>query len=491
MAQIVRLKRTSVSGKVPETSNIQLGELAMNTYDGRIFFEKNTGGTETIEEIVTTDSQNPITGSINLNGSITANSLTVDDITIDGSTISDSGDLTLDIGGDLNIDVDGTDIILKDGGTAFGRFKRDSSDFIIKSEANNEDIIFRGQDGGSTIDALTLDMSEAGAASFNSTISATGATFSNLSSATEATSVMINGSNQLVTRELGSNAFTSTSIPTQLSDLSDVKTVTVMGGLSYYIGSHLPSDASGGQGNLGVGNYALYDVTSGDFNTSIGHNAGANITSGVSNTLIGSRAAATLDSSYVTAIGADAIFDATSAADVIAIGYQAAADLTTGSQNILIGRDVAYSNNSGNVRLTTGTKNILIGNYANVQDANSTNQIVIGNYATGNGNNTVTIGNSDTTDNYFFGNIHGTIAADNGLISGSTQITNLTTHKETVSGASSYAVDHNLGEQYPIVQVWNTSTSQQVIPDSITTNSVNRVTVKLNHNFSGVIIVKK
>ena len=57
--------------------------------------------------------------------------------------------------------------MLKDGGTAFGRFKRDTSDFIIKSEANNEDIIFRGQDAGSTIDSLTLDMSEAGAATFH------------------------------------------------------------------------------------------------------------------------------------------------------------------------------------------------------------------------------------------------------------------------------------------------------------------------------------
>jgi len=101
----------------------------------------------------------------------TLTSLTVDDITLNGSTISDSGDLTLDIGGDLNIDVDGTDIILKDGGTAFGRFKRDSSDFIIKSEANNQDIILRGQDAGSTIDALLLDMSEAGSALFNSDIS--------------------------------------------------------------------------------------------------------------------------------------------------------------------------------------------------------------------------------------------------------------------------------------------------------------------------------
>jgi len=108
-------------------------------------------------------------GNVTSLGTLTT--LTVDDITLNGSTISDSGDLTMDVGGDLVIDVDGTDIILKDGGTAFGRFKRDSSDFIIKSEANNEDIILRGQDGGSTIDALLLDMSEAGSALFNSDIS--------------------------------------------------------------------------------------------------------------------------------------------------------------------------------------------------------------------------------------------------------------------------------------------------------------------------------
>ena len=89
------------------------------------------------------------------------------------------------------------------------------------------------------------------------------------------------------------------------------------------------------------------------------------------------------------------------------------------------------------------------------------------------------------------GNISGSSFNGTGLISGSAQITNLTTHKETVSGASSYAVDHNLGEQYPIVQCWNTSTSQQEFPQSITTNSVNRVTVVFNHNFAGIIIVKK
>ena len=86
-------------------------------------------------------------------------------------SVSNTGDFTIDAGGDIILDADGTDIFLKDDGTSFGRFKIDTSDFIIKSEINNKDIVFRGQDGGATITALTLDMSEAGNAQFLSNIS--------------------------------------------------------------------------------------------------------------------------------------------------------------------------------------------------------------------------------------------------------------------------------------------------------------------------------
>ena len=86
-------------------------------------------------------------------------------------SVSTAADFTIDAGGDIVLDADGTDILLKDNGTEFGRFKIDTSNFVIKSEINNKDIVFRGQDGGGTITALTLDMSEAGNAQFLSNIS--------------------------------------------------------------------------------------------------------------------------------------------------------------------------------------------------------------------------------------------------------------------------------------------------------------------------------
>ena len=69
MAQTVKLKRSSVAEKVPTTSDLELGELAMNTVDGKVYFEKNDGS-PTVQTILTTDSQT--TGSIELTAAVTA-----------------------------------------------------------------------------------------------------------------------------------------------------------------------------------------------------------------------------------------------------------------------------------------------------------------------------------------------------------------------------------------------------------------------------------
>ena len=90
---------------------------------------------------------------------------------ISGSLIESTGDFTLDSSGDIILDADGTDIILKDGGTSFGSFKRASSDFIIKAETADKDILFKGTDDSTTITALQLDMSEGGNAQFLGNIS--------------------------------------------------------------------------------------------------------------------------------------------------------------------------------------------------------------------------------------------------------------------------------------------------------------------------------
>ena len=67
--QKILLKRSGVQGKVPDTSSIDVGEIALNTYDGKAFLHKQ-GATDEVIEIVVTGTQ--VTGSINLTGNVTA-----------------------------------------------------------------------------------------------------------------------------------------------------------------------------------------------------------------------------------------------------------------------------------------------------------------------------------------------------------------------------------------------------------------------------------
>ena len=117
-----------------------------------------------------------VSGTSAFTGKITSdNGIDIDNINIDGTTITlSSGDLTIDVAGDIDLDAAGNDVNLSANGTNHGRFSNTSSDFIIQSVISDKDLIFKGVDGGSVITALTLDMSAAGAATFGSSVTATG-----------------------------------------------------------------------------------------------------------------------------------------------------------------------------------------------------------------------------------------------------------------------------------------------------------------------------
>src|SRR6056300_1715810 len=44
MATPIRIKRSAVAGKKPTKEQLQLGELAVNFYDGKVFFKQDTQG---------------------------------------------------------------------------------------------------------------------------------------------------------------------------------------------------------------------------------------------------------------------------------------------------------------------------------------------------------------------------------------------------------------------------------------------------------------
>ena len=121
MAQQIRLKRSAVTGKTPLTTDVALGELAINTFDGKMFFKRNNG-TESIIElsnvghthalgtltgvVLTSPSTNQVlqfngTNWVNAtiagSGTVTSVALSggTTGLTVTGSPITSSGTLTL------------------------------------------------------------------------------------------------------------------------------------------------------------------------------------------------------------------------------------------------------------------------------------------------------------------------------------------------------------------------------------------------------------
>ena len=50
MSTLIKLRRSAVAGRVPTTAQLALGELAINTADGKIYIKQDVGGTESIVE---------------------------------------------------------------------------------------------------------------------------------------------------------------------------------------------------------------------------------------------------------------------------------------------------------------------------------------------------------------------------------------------------------------------------------------------------------
>ncbi len=136
MAQNIILKRSGLAGKVPDTGSLNLGEVAINTYDGKVFF-KRSGSVESIQEILTTNST--ITGSLTLNGTGSFSSLKVNDtLTVNhGTTIISGSQLVTDeltvLGAinarQFNISVVSSSVIYQSGSTKFGDTLDDTHEF--------------------------------------------------------------------------------------------------------------------------------------------------------------------------------------------------------------------------------------------------------------------------------------------------------------------------------------------------------------------------
>ena len=248
-------------------------------------------------------------------------------------TITSSGKTIIDSTGDIELDAASGVIDFIGSGTVYGNVAIATNDLVIKSRISDGDMSFRGNDGGSEVTALTLDMSEAGAATFNSSVT------------------------------VGANL--------------DVSSGTIK----------LDGNYPTGTNNVALGNTALDSITSGNQNTAIGANALTAITTQSDSTAIGYNAASSTTGGNNTAIGSSALNANVSGTNNTVIGKSAARQATS-NNNTAVGHEAldsqtgGYNNTavgqSAGSTITSGNNLTVLGYNAEPSAATATNEITLG-----------------------------------------------------------------------------------------------------------------
>jgi hypothetical protein len=164
MANTIKVKRSSVAGKVPTTGDLELGEIAINTYDGKMYFEKNDGTASVVQvgnvigAASSTDNAlvrfDSTTGKLIQNGTITqdddGNLLNVNsvgfDVTPGGTLPTAAGSMYWDAADGnqtLNLVMAGGNVTQQIGEEQFYRIKASSA------ITNGQAVMFTGTVGGS------------------------------------------------------------------------------------------------------------------------------------------------------------------------------------------------------------------------------------------------------------------------------------------------------------------------------------------------------
>ena len=275
---------------------------------------------------------------------------------------------------------------------------------------------------------------------------------------------------QVAVTDLKSYVHTNTSI----NDLTDGKANATNFTNSILIGQSTTGTLNSAEYNVGLG-YGVFDaLTSGDRNMGVGYNALNRVTSGSGN---------------------------------VGIGGQSLTAVTTGDRNVAIGRqsgrNVDDAELSGGVDLTTGDENTYIGAWTQPSGAAVQNETVIGSESTGQGSNTVTIGNASVNEVYLSQDKGATVYAGALDVTASAGIT--LQNDETITNSTDGTVeiggnlsgtgsisgfDANLNDQTGTTYTLNSSDNGKVV----TLNNANAITLtiaaSLGDGFNCLIVQK-
>ena len=133
---VIKIRRSAVQGNAPTTEQLELGELALNTYDGKLFTEINTGSASIVEigSNLNTLQVNQITSNVSFTADATFtgdNYNVVWDKSDSSLEFADNAKAVFGTGSDLSIYHSGSHSFIDDTGT--GNLKIRSNNFRISN----------------------------------------------------------------------------------------------------------------------------------------------------------------------------------------------------------------------------------------------------------------------------------------------------------------------------------------------------------------------
>lgn len=485
--QFLKLRRSAVPGRVPSTSSIDFGEIALNTYDGLAFI-KRSGSMG--EEVITLGSrEGAFTGSFS--GSFFGNGGGLFNIPASGIV-------------GLNLSQIATGSVTASVSTGAGSFSlvSGSSTFLFVSSSGNVGI-------GMASPAYSLDVAgniRANAVAFGTTQSpvisgVNGSLYHDINSTTynyiwrrSSELMRLTGTGNLLLNTTTDDTVNRLQVSGSATFTSDI----AVNGISIGKGSGSIST------NTRVGVTTLNAITTGGFNTAIGFDSQRFTTTGGSNTSVGyyalrqnaggasntafgrSSLQENQSGNQNTAIGNNAAFSNTIASFNSVFGSEALYNNTTGASNVAIGYRAGRYLSNGTSFNTISNSSIFIGAETKANADNETNQIVIGHQAIGAGSNTTTIGNLSTTSTWLGGNLLLGTTVNDGVnrlqVSGSARITDGLSVTGSIT-ANNITVTGTLTAQTIVAQTI-TSSTDYVSGSTIFGNSLSNT-----HQFTGSVSI--
>ena len=210
----------------------------------------------------------------------------------------------------------------------------------------------------------------------------------------------------------GSGTVTSVSVTTANGVSGTVATNTTTPAISLTLGAITPTSTNGvtinsrvgansDGNNIWIGNGGANSIGQvgntvfGSYNVTHGYGSGVAMTQGYYNALYGGGSGGLVTTGY----------------SLTAIGQSALPGITTGNNDIGIGWSAGYLT-TGSASVQTNTNSIFLGNSTMPSANGNTNEVIIGHNASGNGSNTVTLGNASITNSY----LKGVVSMSGGMI---------------------------------------------------------------------------